>query len=55
MGKNSFTLEELMVIVKKEHPNYTDEEIEASVHILEHEGFIRKISRDIYEQTGKRP
>lgn len=53
--RNTFTLEELIVIVKKEHPDLTNEEVEASVHILEHEGYIRKISRDIYEQTGKRP
>jgi hypothetical protein len=51
----TFTFEELRRQVLSEHKDFTDEEIEASIHILEHLGILDKISKDIYRTTGKEP
>jgi hypothetical protein len=51
----TFTFLELVKTVRKDNPEITDEEIEASIHILEHEGHLKKISKDIYSTTKKRP
>ena len=50
----TFTFLELVKSVRQDNPDMTDEEIEASIHILEHEGYLKKISRDIYSTTDKK-
>lgn len=55
MGKNSFTIDEIKQELRKTDPHITDEELEAGFHILLHEGYLRKISQDIYEKTNKEP
>lgn len=52
--KRTFTLEELILQVRKEYPDMNDYEVTASVHILEHEGYLKKIIGDIYETTDKK-
>lgn len=53
--KTTFTLDELIHEVKKDHPSFTDEEVLCCVDVLEHEGYLKKLSRDIYQTTGKTP
>ena len=53
--RKTFTLDELTPMVKKEHPTYTDEEIYCTVEILVHEGYLTRLSKDIFQTTDKTP
>ena len=53
--KTTFTFDELIHEVKKDHPSFTDEEVLCCVDVLEHEGYLKKLSRDIYQTTEKTP
>lgn len=50
----TFTLPELRrQLNKQSNRDITDEEIEATVLLLEHLGHIKRISKDLWSTTGK--
>lgn len=51
---NTFTLPELRIQLNKQGDReITEEEMEATVLLLEHLGYVKRVSRDLWATTGK--
>ena len=55
MTSKSFTLDELVTQLKKDKSNITEEEAYCCVEIMVFEGYLRRVSQDIFERTDKEP